>query len=590
MRYEYSSHAGALRDTVGGATSRELVSSPPVSIGQLPSRKIPIDLLELVPAATAWRYQVLPIAFDGETVTMAAADADDIAVQDSLRFQLALNVRLVPVARQVIEQALTRNYDPVAGAFAGESQGESTESLIADIEPVRRRNHRSRGARSVPSGWPCGELYESDLALPDSVDETGLDTTPLEVGGDGMLFYTVEDGQRALMVRPNGSMRIMAGPKRIWRGFCTFRKMSHYVAHPGEYLIVRFRNGRQEHLPGPAEVWFDPREHLEIAKHDALQIAAKEAVVVYCKSEETGEITRRIEYGPAQFVPAPGEWLHTFSWHGSEGGSKGVKKVANSLVFQKLWLMPDQMYHDVQDVRTADDAVLTIRLMIFFELLDIERMLETSHDPIGDFVNAATSDIVEFTVKHNFESFKANTDQLNELATYKQLARRSEQCGYRINNVVYRGYGAADSLQQMHDQAIEARTRLQLERDTEKQAQELENYKLESQLSRAGKRRSEQTLEVEHELEMAKKRQDAEIERRESEQAARREEEHLAAQTRLEIERGEDLRQAEHLTALANLGVDLTSYLTQHRADRLIEIRGNAGPQLRFDGDPKPAE
>ena len=38
--------------------------------------------------------------------------------------------------------------------------------------------------------------------------------------------------------------------------------------------------------------------------------------------------------------------------------------------------MPDQMYHDVPDVRTADDAVLTIHLMIFFELVDVERMLD----------------------------------------------------------------------------------------------------------------------------------------------------------------------------------------------------------------------
>ncbi len=97
-----------------------------------------------------------------------------------------------------------------------------------------------------------------------------------------MLLYTVEDGQRALMVHPNGSMRVIVGPKRVWRGFSTFRTMNHFVAHPGEYLIVRFRNGRQEHLPGPTEVWFDPREHLGVKRHDALQIAAKEAVVVYC--------------------------------------------------------------------------------------------------------------------------------------------------------------------------------------------------------------------------------------------------------------------------------------------------------------------
>ena len=31
-----------------------------------------------------------------------------------------------------------------------------------------------------------------------------------------------------------------------------------------------------------------------------------------------------------------------------------------------------------------------------FELLDIETMLATTHDPIGDFVNAATSDVTDW--------------------------------------------------------------------------------------------------------------------------------------------------------------------------------------------------
>jgi hypothetical protein len=218
--------------------------------------------------------------------------------------------------------------------------------------------------------------------------------------------YVVEEGQHAFMRRPDGTMEVLAGPKRVWRGRNTFHPMQHYVAHPGEYLIVRYRDGRQEHRPGPTEVWFDPRVHQEVAREDALQLAAKEAVVVYSSKEGTGMVQRRIEHGPTLFTPRPGEWLHTFSWHASEGGSQGIRKVPRGLVFQKLWLLPDQMYHDVPDVRTADDAVLTIRLMIFFELLDIERMLETSHDPIGDFVNAATSDVVDFTGRHDFDSFK----------------------------------------------------------------------------------------------------------------------------------------------------------------------------------------
>jgi hypothetical protein len=255
------------------------------------------------------------------------------------------------------------------------------------------------------------------------------------------------------------------------------------------------------------------------------------------------------------------------------------------------------MYHDVPDVRTADDAVLTIRLMIFFELTDIERMLEATHDPIGDFVNAATSDVVDFTGRYDFEAFKRNTDRLNELETYRQLTGRGAQCGYRINKVVYRGYGAPERLQQMHDQAIEARTRLQLDRATEQQAQDLEGFRLDSQLVRAGKRRVEQSSEVEHEIELARLRQEAELRDRDARSAFDRQQAGLDAELRGRIQAERDARQRGQLEALRALGVDLTAYLTQSRADRVIELRGrheathlHLDPAHRPDGEPAPDE
>jgi hypothetical protein len=390
-----------------------------------------------------------------------------------------------------------------------------------------------------------------------------------------MWYYTVEEGQRVLMIRKDGRMEIVVGPRRVWAWGNRFERMRHFVAHPGEFLIVRFRDGRQEHLPGPADVWFDPRVHEQITRQDALQLAAKEAVIVYTRAD--GAVSRRIVYGPMLFVPAPGEWLHTFAWHGSEGGSQGVKKVAKGLVFQKLWLMPDQMYHDVTDVRTADDAVLTIKLMMFFELTDIERMLEATHDPIGDFINAATSDVVDFTGRRTFEEFKHETGRLNELETYRQLTARAAQNGYRINKVVYRGYGAPDRLQAMHDQAIEARTRLQLERATEEQAQNLEDYKLNAQMNRAARRRTEQGVEVETEIELARKRQEAEARQKEAERSAAREQHRRDAEAEQEIRRQAEERTRQHLAALKEMGVDLTAYLTQGRADRVIELRGGKG-------------
>jgi hypothetical protein len=221
--------------------------------------------------------------------------------------------------------------------------------------------------------------------------------------------------------------------------------------------------------------------------------------------------------------------------------------------------------------------------MIFFELADIERMLDTTHDPIGDFVNAATSDVVAFVGRQDFDGFKRNTAGLNELDAYRQLAARAAQCGYRINKVVYRGYGAPASLQQMHDQAIEARTRLQLERSTEQQAQDLEGYKLDCQIARAGKRRTEQATELEHDLEAGRRRQESELRQHEAARALAREQRRLEAEVELEARRRLDAELREHAAALRDLGVDLTAYLTQARADRVIELRGGGQPHVHLE-------
>lgn len=434
----------------------------------------------------------------------------------------------------------------------------------AQAAPAHQRLRRDRITRSP--------------AAPGGVDH-GLDATSKQQGAHSMFFYTVEEGQRALLVSKGGQMKVIAGPARVWRWGKRLRPMAHYVAHPGDFLIVRYRDGRQEHIPGPAHVWFDPREHMAITKEEALPISAKEAVVVYSEDEESGEVTRNLVYGPATFVPKPGQWLHTFSWHGAAPGVEGYRKVPNALIFQKLWLMPDQMYHDVTDVRTSDDALLTIRLMMFFELRDIERMLVTTHDPIGDFINAATADIIEFVSRHSFESLKSHTEKLNDIDTYKQLKVRATQCGYSIDKVVYRGYGAPQSLQHMHDQAIESRTRLQLQRATEEQAQELEDFKLERSIGRDGRTREEARERLEHDLLIEQRRRQADLE------AERERRDFARSQAQADLDQAHAKRQAQlelervHLEELARMGVELTPYMTQGRADQVIEVRGAQGAQ-----------
>ncbi len=65
-------------------------------------------------------------------------------------------------------------------------------------------------------------------------------------------------------------------------------------------------------------------------------------------------------------------------------------------------------------MRTKDDTLLTVKLMIFFELKDVEKMLDNTHDPIGDFINAVASDVVAFCATLTYDQFLEKTSSLNQ--------------------------------------------------------------------------------------------------------------------------------------------------------------------------------
>lgn len=429
----------------------------------------------------------------------------------------------------------------------------------------------------MPSVFGQGDSQHDSL--------TSNDITPYN-GWSTMFRTTIPEGHRVLVYDKSGKGTIVEGPQRISSRGKRIEPMVHHIAYPGEFLVVKYRDGKQEHIPGPCEAWFDPRVHASMIKEDVLQIAAKEAIVVYSREEENGEVHRRLVHGPAVFVPEPGEWLHTFSWHGSPQGM-GYQKVPGALVFQKLWLMPDQMYHDVEAVRTSDDVVLTVKLMLFFELVDLDRMLEETHDPIGDFINAATSDVLELIGRYSFDDFKTKTEQLNNLDNYPQLMGRAQQVGYTIHKIVYRGYSTARALEAMHEKAIETRTRLKLERETENQAQELADFKQQREAARSSEERRLAKERDAYELNKLSNQHEQQLQLAQQRRETERTQLQADVEQELSLQRQKQEGWLSTLAQLKELGVDLSSYLTQGRADQVIELRGgqdDVTPHLHLPG------
>lgn len=414
----------------------------------------------------------------------------------------------------------------------------------------------------------------------------------------------VKDGECAAIWNRRGEVRNVVGPKLVYISFSDVRFLDKFTANQTEYLVVCFLDGRKEHVRGPSSIFLDPVIHKSVEVKPAISLNANEVMVVYrevdncrdkgffapaeggCEGQASSKtiavaesvdsvvphgeqaVTRHIIKGPSMFTPQANEWVHEFSWHGSNNRMDDARTmIKDGLKLTKIRTLPDQLYYNVTSCRTIDDAQLCVKLMVFFQLEDLERMLDQTHDPIGDFVNAVSADVISFTAGNTFESFVKRSGELNDLRAFPMLVERAAAIGYKIDKVVFRGYKASEQLQAMHDSAIKTRTKLNLEAKTAEQQQSIEDLKLQARLSRADKEREMESANQKH-LRELKSLAHAEDLRQANEESA-------AAQER---QRQEDTQRVAFYKDMAAQGVDLTQYLCakERRGEKVISIEAGA--------------
>jgi len=334
---------------------------------------------------------------------------------------------------------------------------------------------------------------------------------------------TISAGEAAAIFYGNGEVEVVEGPRRV-RTLGSVRQLAKVVASESEYLIVKSGDGSTEVRAGPASAFCHPVNHISLTSHPAVTIGDNELIVVYCKdhSEQGGGVKRRLIRGPGLHIPSSvSEWIHEFSWTGPATNSDDInapaRKVPHAVKKTKLILIPGKMYFDVESVRTKDNAVITVKLMIFYRLSDVEVMLDNTNDPMADIINSVSADIIEWCAPKEFAQFLQETDRLNTMQPYAQLQSTAKKIGYNIDKVVFRGYTAPTTLQRMHDGAIEKRTALALASETEHQEQGLADFKLQREAERAAQQQALELQRLEHELVLTQKRNDAEQQQRRAE-------------------------------------------------------------------------
>jgi type IV pilus assembly protein PilB len=115
--------------------------------------KVKNDVLAMVAAPMAQMYRVVPIEFDGDTLTVATCDPQNLSVQDELRTFLGFNIRVVVATEAAMTSQLERYYvesivsaleedADLAAAAAGISADGPINlddvTALADSAPVRK--------------------------------------------------------------------------------------------------------------------------------------------------------------------------------------------------------------------------------------------------------------------------------------------------------------------------------------------------------------------------------------------------------------------------------------------------------------------
>jgi hypothetical protein len=287
-------------------------------------------------------------------------------------------------------------------------------------------------------------------------------------------------------------------------------------------------------------------------------------VLVVNTMNNSGVLNRRIISGPTIFFPQPSDTIEQFSWHWNTADNKcGLMRGARNLTH--LQIIPENFYFNVSGVRTADNALINIKLMIFYQLIDVDKMLRQTDDPILDMKNSIRSDVIAFCSQNNFDTLLDKMNTFGELEIYKNLQTAVSNMGFSVQKVVYRGYSANDQLQKLHNEAMTTRS----EHDTVirwmEEGLEAKARELEMEIDQAKRSNANMLREANERMELALASANGEVQKL-----------HMCGMSRVEKIEKDNQVEIAHLNQLHETGVDITEYLVAPltRVDKVVKVIG----------------
>lgn len=119
---------GKIAEDMGLITDDQLSQALAEQLGmqtvQLADAHLPPDVLEKITETMAQMYRIVPVHFDGDTLTVATCDPQNLTIQDELRTFLGFHIRMVVATERDILAAIDKHYSSDLDTF---------ERVVADL-------------------------------------------------------------------------------------------------------------------------------------------------------------------------------------------------------------------------------------------------------------------------------------------------------------------------------------------------------------------------------------------------------------------------------------------------------------------------
>lgn len=238
-----------------------------------------------------------------------------------------------------------------------------------------------------------------------------------------------------------GEVRVEAGPKMVFlqAAEVILKQYDVYVLKQNEYMkiidnssgAVRVEVGEKNVILKPyEEVFQDPKKGINIDEHTAvivrdaksgsLALHTDKGVFFPSSSEEIESVEKkillenhetvivrdkqgdfRIVHGSEEeksFFLKPYEKLVELRW------SSGIHKNEKNLVISRIDSRPKFMWYEFE-VRTKDNVELILGITFFWQIVNVNKMINSTDDAPGDVCSHARSMIIQSVSKSTLESF-----------------------------------------------------------------------------------------------------------------------------------------------------------------------------------------